>query len=55
MEFTDLFRPFTEKQKTDSFIYLQNYMLNKINEKEPFSSVVFLEMSQIYVDALYRE
>lgn len=36
MEFTDLFRPFTEKQKTDSFIYLQNYMLNKINEKEPF-------------------
>ena len=36
MEFTDLTKPFTEKQKIESFLYLQNYMLEQTKKKQPF-------------------
>ena len=36
MEFNDLTKPFTDEQKIGSFIYLQNYMIEKIEKKEPF-------------------
>lgn len=36
MEFTDLSTAFTEKQKVGSFLYLQNYLLEKTENKEKF-------------------
>lgn len=36
MEFTDLTIPFTEEQKTQSFLYLQAYLLDKTSKNEPF-------------------
>lgn len=36
MEFTDLTKPFTEKQKIESFLYLQNYMLEQNKKDKPF-------------------
>ena len=36
MEFTDLTKPFTDEQKQQSFIYLQNYILEKTEKNEPF-------------------
>lgn len=36
MEFIDLSQPFTDKQKVESFLYLQNYILEKNEKKEPF-------------------
>ena len=36
MEFTDLTKPFTEKQNIESFLYLQNYMLEQTKKKQPF-------------------
>lgn len=36
MEFTDLTKPFTEKQKVESFLYLQNYILEQNKKDQPF-------------------
>jgi len=36
MEFADLTQPFTEEQKTQSFLYLQEYLLDKTSKNEPF-------------------
>ena len=36
MEFTDLTKLFTDEQKIQSFLYLQNYMLEQTEKKEPF-------------------
>lgn len=36
MEFTDLTNPFTDEQKQQSFLYLQNYILEKTEKNEPF-------------------
>ena len=36
MEFTDLTKPFTDEQKIQSFLYLQNYLLEQTEKKEPF-------------------
>ena len=36
MEFIDLSQPFTDKQNVESFLYLQNYILEKNEKKEPF-------------------
>jgi hypothetical protein len=36
MEFTDLTQPFTDEQKTQSFLYLQEYLLDKTAKNEPF-------------------
>lgn len=36
MDFTDLTQPFTEEQKTQSFLYLQEYVLDKMDKNEPF-------------------
>ena len=36
MEFKNLETPFTDQQKINSFLYLQNYLLEKMKKKEPF-------------------
>lgn len=36
MEFLDLIKAFTEEQKIVSFLYLQNYLLEKTENKEKF-------------------
>lgn len=36
MDFTDLSTAFTEAQKVEPFLYLQNYMLEKTENKEKF-------------------
>lgn len=36
MEFKNLEIPFTDQDKINSFLYLQNYLLEKIKKKEPF-------------------
>lgn len=36
MEFTDLTQSFTDEQKTWSFLYLQEYLLDKTDKNEPF-------------------
>jgi len=36
MELGDLTKPFTDKQKFESFLYLQNYVLEKNEKNEPF-------------------
>lgn len=36
MEFTNLTKPFTDEQKIQSFLYLQNYLLEQTEKKEPF-------------------
>jgi hypothetical protein len=36
MEFTDLTQPFTDEQKKQSFLYLQEFLLEKTSKNEPF-------------------
>ena len=36
MEFNDLTAPFTHTQKVNSFLYLQNFILEKMKIDEPF-------------------
>jgi hypothetical protein len=36
MEFADLNQPFTDEQKTQSFLYLQEFLLDKTTKNEPF-------------------
>lgn len=36
MQFHDLTKPFSDKEKEESFLYLQNYILEKIEKNEPF-------------------
>lgn len=50
MEFTDLTKPFTDEEKQQSFIYLQNYILEKTEKNEPFLSADYLETNQPCVE-----
>jgi hypothetical protein len=36
MNFENLLEPFTQEQKLSSFLYFQNYILEKIDKNEPF-------------------
>ena len=36
MEFTNLTKPFTDEQKIQSFLYLQNYLLEQTEKKNHF-------------------
>ena len=36
MEFSDLKKPFTDKEKVESFLYLQKYMLEQTKKKNHF-------------------
>lgn len=40
------YKEFTEEDKLNSFLFLQDYILNKMN---PFLLDVYQEMNQIYV------
>ena len=50
MEFTDLTKPFTDEQKQQSFIYLQNYILEKPRKTNHFLSADYLETNQPCVE-----
>ena len=36
MEFNDLFQPFTNEQKLNSFLLMQDFILEKQQKNEPF-------------------